>query len=49
MYLCKYCLGCNKEELENFEPRINCKDFVPAYKDWQEKYYSALKKANGRK
>lgn len=28
-YICYYCLGCNAEEQENFEPRQRCKGFVP--------------------
>lgn len=28
--LCKYCLGCNKLEDENFKGTKNCKDFVQA-------------------
>lgn len=42
-HICKYCWGCIAEELENFKPKMNCKIFVPAYSDWQEIYYKALK------
>jgi len=42
--ICKYCYGCNKLELENFEGFINCSNFLPADKKWQEKYYEALRR-----
>lgn len=42
-YICKYCLGCQIEELDDFKLKMNCKGFVPAYDDWQEKYYERLK------
>lgn len=42
-FLCRYCLGCQQEELEDFKPKIRCNGFVPAEKDWQEKYYRNLK------
>lgn len=41
--LCFYCLGCNAEECEDFEPKMNCEGFVPAYSDWQKRYYERLK------
>ena len=44
-YICYYCLGCVIEELDNFIPKMNCPNFVPAYSDWQERYYKALKEA----
>lgn len=40
--LCYYCLGCNKEELENFDGVMNCKGFV-AGRDIEE-FYERLKK-----
>ena len=43
-YICKYCLGCVAEELDSFIPKMSCKDFVPAYDNWQEQYYKELKK-----
>ena len=42
-YICFYCLGCVSEENHNFIPKRICKNFVPAYANWQEKYYKALK------
>lgn len=42
-YICKYCLGCSAEELEDFRPRMNCLEFVPAYNEWQKKYYGELR------
>lgn len=45
-YICKYCWGCVAEELENFKPKMNCKNFMPAYADWQERYYKSLKEEN---
>lgn len=46
--LCKYCLGCNKLEDENFSGLMRCKNFTPGQTDWQEKWKEALKK-NGNK
>lgn len=45
-YICKYCIGCNEEESEEFTPKMNCKNFVSAYKNWQEKYYKNLRGEN---
>ena len=44
--LCKYCLGCNKLENENFTGVMRCKNFVAGQADWQEKWKEALKNAN---
>ena len=41
--LCTYCLGCDKLEAESYAGTRQCKNFVPAYKDWQEKFYKAMK------
>ena len=41
--ICKYCLGCNRLEIENFDGVKNCNGFISAYSDWQERYYKALK------
>lgn len=46
--LCKYCLGCNKLEDENFVGVMNCKYFVPGYENWSEMRREELKK-NGNK
>ena len=45
-YICYYCLGCLAEEMDNFMPKRNCKNFIPAYTDWQEIYYKSLKEEN---
>lgn len=42
--LCKYCLGCNKLEDENFVGVMNCKYFVPGYENWSEMRREELKK-----
>lgn len=42
-YICKYCLGCVAEESNKFIPKMNCKDFVPAYDNWQELRNLSLK------
>lgn len=42
-HICRYCMGCVAEELDTFIPKMNCPNFVPAYSDWQERYYKALK------
>lgn len=41
--LCFYCLGCNKQESEEFKPVLRCKDFAAGIEDWQEKLRKALK------
>ena len=43
---CKYCYGCNKLELEDFNGVKYCKGFLPAYIDWHKRYYKALKEEN---
>ena len=47
-YICKYCMGCNEEELEWFKPKMNCKNFVQAYSDWQKRYYEGVKKLHAK-
>lgn len=42
--ICKYCYGCGKLELEQFEGLINCSKFLATDKDWQDKYYKALRR-----
>ena len=42
-YICKYCIGCNAEESDNFLPRYNCKNFVPGYENWAELRRKELK------
>ena len=41
--ICKYCLGCNKLLLEEFNGVKQCNRFVSGYRDWQERYYKSLK------
>ena len=41
--ICFYCLGCNQMENKTFSPKMNCKNFMPSYKDWQSEYYKELK------
>lgn len=45
--LCYYCLGCSKQEDENFKGIMNCKNFI-AGRDTKE-FYEKLKegKKNG--
>ena len=44
--LCKYCLGCNKLEDENFAGVMRCKHFIHGQADWQERWKEALQNAN---
>ena len=40
-------MGCNEQELETFIPKMNCKNFIQAYPNWQEirnKYIKEMKK-----
>lgn len=41
--ICILCYGCNRLLLEDFKGVKNCKGFLPAYEDWQEKFYQGLK------
>lgn len=41
--LCDYCLGCNLLEYKYFQGYMNCKNFVPGYKDWNERYLEDIK------
>lgn len=43
--LCYYCLGCSKQENENYRPVIRCKDFMTGKENWQEKLREELKKS----
>lgn len=43
--LCYYCLGCNKQESEEYKPIIRCKNFIPGIENWQEKLREELKKS----
>ena len=33
--VCKYCLGCNKMEDDEFIPKLSCEDMVSGIKDWE--------------
>lgn len=41
--LCKYCLGCNKLEDENFNGVMRCKNFIAGQADWFEKWKEQMK------
>ena len=41
--VCYYCYGCNKLLLKDFNGVKHCNGIIPAYRDWQERYYKALK------
>ena len=43
--LCYYCLGCNKQESEEYNPVMRCKRFAAAIENWQEKLREELKKS----
>lgn len=43
--LCYYCLGCNKQENEDYKPVIRCKGFIQGKEKWQEKLREELKKS----
>lgn len=47
--LCDYCLGCNLLKYKYFQGYMNCKNFIPGYADWNERYLKDLKgdKRNG--
>lgn len=41
--LCYYCLGCNKQESEEYKSVMRCKNFVPGVENWQERLRKELK------
>ena len=43
--LCYYCLGCSKQESEDYKTVIRCKNFIPGIENWQEKLREELKKS----
>ncbi len=43
--LCYCCLGCNKQECEEYKPVIRCKNFIPGIENWQDKLREELKKS----
>lgn len=40
--LCKFCMGCNQLENEDFRPKNRCNNFAPGIENWQEKYRNAI-------
>ncbi len=40
--LCKYCLGCNRLELYDFNGVMRCKDFVAGVDNLQERVRKKL-------
>lgn len=42
--LCFYCLGCQSQEQEDFNPVMRCKNFAPDRPDWREKLEKELRK-----
>jgi len=42
--LCVYCFGCNRLEQEQFEGVRNCKNFIGAIADWENKLREELRK-----
>ena len=45
--LCYYCMGCNKQENENYKPVMRCKKFIQGIENWQEKLQDARGLAYG--
>lgn len=43
--LCYYCLGCNKQESEEYKSVIRCKNFIQGIENWQNKLREELKKS----
>lgn len=43
--LCYYCLGCSKQENDDYKPVMRCKSFVAGIENWQEKLREELKKS----
>lgn len=43
--LCYYCMGCNKQENENYKPVMRCKNFIQGIENWQEKLREELKRS----
>ena len=43
--LCYYCLGCIKQESEDYKPVMRCKNFTAGIEKWQEKLREELKKS----
>lgn len=43
MWFVSTVCGCNKLLSKDFNGVSNCKGFIQAYPNWQEKYYKKLK------
>ena len=43
--LCHYCLGCNKQESEDYKPVMRCKSFISGVENWHEKLRKELKRS----
>ena len=47
--LCYWCYGCELVgESDNFAGVRNCKNFAPAFAEWEEEFRKALLKKGGR-
>jgi len=42
--ICYYCLGCERLTNEQFDGVRNCKGFIPAMQNWQERLREELRK-----
>lgn len=40
--ICKYCMGCNQLENENFDGVIKCDYFVTGRDNWYQNYIRAI-------
>ena len=43
--ICYYCLGCSKQENDDYKPVMRCKSFVAGIENWQEMLREELKKS----
>ena len=41
--LCKWCLGCNKLLIDDFQGLRNCNIFIAGYENWSDMFMKALK------
>lgn len=46
--VCKWCIGCNRMEVEEFKGVARCEGFVPGYIDWYEKYTKEVRSSGRR-
>lgn len=42
--ICKWCLGCNRLEDEEFEGVMRCRGFLAGERGWEEKYEKEIRK-----